>query len=343
MKRPGNKSQYLIWIFCLGVIMSCEVPFDIPVTQATRQYVIDGGITDNAGPYTIKITLSGAYTASAEGSNVPVRNATVYILDSTDEGKQTLLYYDGGGNYMTPDDFKGIPGHRYVLHVITGTGDELMSYPERLPPLTPDIEGHYEYIDETAFNPQGDRVWLTIRDIPGEKDFYRWKYEGVYQFATKLDGYPFTTACWQYEYYYFDILLASDQYFDGKTFDKNITVIPYFSGSPYLVTVTTESLTERAYNFWKLVDDQVNNSAGVFGTPPYHIRGNMYSITDPEEEVLGYFSAFSVKKTFVFMKRNTQGKVRVPRFYPYNISCSTLPDTRLVTGDPKDDPEGWQY
>ena len=333
---------YILILSGLLTVTSCEVPYDIPVLQSSRQYVVDGGITDNPGPYTIKLTYSGAYSASAEGGNVPIRDAYVNIIDSTDADKQTMLYYNGGGEYVTPDDFQGITGHRYVLHILTNTGDELMSYPEKLPPLTNDIEGHYEYVDESAFYPQGDRVWLTIKDIPGEKDFYRWKYDGVYQFATQLKNFPFSSTCWQYEYFYFDILLASDQYFDGQTFDKDITVIPYFSGAPYLVTVTTESLTERAYNFWKLLDDQVNKSGGIFGTPPYHIQGNMYCVNKPNEEVLGYFSAESVKKTFVFMKRNTQGKVKDPRFYPYNINCSTFPNTKPLTGDLSDYPEGWQ-
>ena len=274
--------------------------------------------------------------------NAAITDAEVSIIDSTDNNKITTLYYANSGKYETPEDFRGIVGHRYALHIMTKEGNELVSDAEELPPCTDQIEGHYEYVDESAFHPQGDRVWLTVKDVPGRKDFYRWEYEGVHQFSTHLRHFPFSTTCWQYAYYYFDILLATDQYFDGQTFDKDITVIEYRSGSPYLVTVKTESLTERAYNFWKEINDQINKSSGIFGTFPDHISGNLHCVNNPAIAVLGYFGASSVKKTFVFMKRNDQGPINNPVFYPDNVDCITYPYTKRLSGDPADYPEGWQ-
>ncbi len=338
----NKKLKYLLLVVFAGLLMdSCEVPYDIPISQGTRSYVVDGTITDLPGPYIINLNLSAAYSVEIQGSYLPVENAQMSIIDTTTRQVENLMYIKGS-EYQTDANFQGVSGHVYILHIITRDNDELISYPEQLPHLSPVEGGHYSYVDETAFHPAGDQVWVTINDTPGEQNFYRWTYQGVYQFTTLLSNFPYATSCWMYDYFYFNLRLASDRYFDGNTFDENIDVVPYFSVSPYLMTVTTQSLTERAYNFWHEVDQQVNKSSGIFGEPPFHIQGNMYCVNDSSKEVLGYFGASSEAKTYVFIKRTGLGKVRYPKFYPIDVPCGTYTNAVPLSGLPQDNPPGWQ-
>jgi hypothetical protein len=317
---------------------SCEVPYDLPVKKTELEYVVDGLITDNPGPYSVTLTYSADYSSSNDGTNLPVEGANVMITDN--EGLPAMLSPAPLGLYWTAPGFKGEATHTYILHILTANGDELMSDPELMPPSSPIVGDRYEFEPEDAFHEDGHRVWIKIADNPGQKNYYRWTINGVYQFATVLSSsIPTSTQCWQYEYYPFKIMLASDQFVEGNTFEQEIMFIPYFSGSPYLVTVYQQSLTKEAYDFWKLVNDQINHSSGIFAVQPARIRGNMYCVNNSAKKVLGYFGASSMIKHPVFVRR-TNGKVKNLRSYE-KVPCYVYPNTVPYVGDTSTWPEGW--
>ena len=51
------------------------------------------------------------------------------------------------------------------------------------------------------------------------------------------------------------------------------------------------SISQEAYRFLRLAKQQSELSGSVFDPPPANIRGNMISLDDPDEVVLGYFMA----------------------------------------------------
>ena len=323
------------------MLNTCVVPYEIPVSQLKRDYTISGLITDNPGPCQVKVTYSAAYAQDVEGYNQPVQGALVTIND-TDEGSMITLNYQKSGVYVTDSAFQGKVNHHYLLHIYTIEGDELISDTAYMPPLKTEVTTHHEFVSETDLNPEGDKVWLTMTDDPNENNFYRWKYEGVYQFSTfswKAD--PFRTACWQYEYFNSDLLLASDHLINGKSFKEDITVVPYFSSTPYLLTIYTMSLTEEAYNFWNLIEKQITNSGGIFDSPPSDIQGNLHCVNDPDKEVLGYFGASSVIKSQVFLRHKGYPKPMHPRLFD-SIPCVEFSHAKLVTCCPINYPDGWQ-
>ncbi|HLF35050.1 MAG TPA: DUF4249 family protein, partial [Cyclobacteriaceae bacterium] len=243
------KRIYIALLPCgfVWLISSCEIPYDIRVTKGYDHYVVDGSITNLPGPYIIKLTHSAAYSVKSEGSNYPVRFATVCIIDDSIKDHPQFLCELGDGKYRTDSLFRAIPGHSYSLYIQTVNGIELMSYPEQMPPVPEAIITHNEFVDETIFHPEGHKVWITLTDVPNVKNYYQWTYQGVYLFSTGIYSSgdilrPHPSACWMYEYFYFDFNLESDRLFDGQTFDRDITVVPYFSASPYLLTIYTRSL-----------------------------------------------------------------------------------------------------
>ena len=48
--------------------------------------------------------------------------------------------------------------------------------------------------------------------------------------------------------------------------------------------------------YWILIQEQVYNQGSPFDTPPASIEGNIKSLSDPKEVVLGLFSVSRVEK-----------------------------------------------
>ena len=103
---------------------SCEEVIDINLDSSEPQIVIEGTITNDAGPYTIKITRTTDYFNPTESSKVS--NAIVNISD--DQGNEETLVETSPGIYQT-STIEGVIGRTYSLNVnIDGIEYEASSY-----------------------------------------------------------------------------------------------------------------------------------------------------------------------------------------------------------------------
>lgn len=105
------KSLFLI-IISLFLFTSCEKEIDLDLADQSGKIVIEANITDQAGPYYVKITKSVAFT---ENNVYPViKDATVVLSDNT--GQTETLKYIGEGFYETKL-FSAVQGRTYTLKV----------------------------------------------------------------------------------------------------------------------------------------------------------------------------------------------------------------------------------
>lgn len=105
------KNLFLI-ILSLFLITSCEKEIDLDLEDQSGKIVIEGNVTDQAGPYFVKITKSVAVT---EANQYPaIENAQVVLSDNT--GQTETLQYVGNGTYKT-SAFIGQSGRTYTLKI----------------------------------------------------------------------------------------------------------------------------------------------------------------------------------------------------------------------------------
>ncbi|HMO63430.1 MAG TPA: DUF4249 domain-containing protein [Ferruginibacter sp.] len=106
------KSIYIL-IAAAVVLYSCEKVVQVDLNKATPQMVIQGNITNEAGPYTVSITQSVPF----DNDNVypPVNGALVEITDITADTTDVLTQ-TAPGLYST-STIAGIEGHSYALKV----------------------------------------------------------------------------------------------------------------------------------------------------------------------------------------------------------------------------------
>jgi hypothetical protein len=104
--------QLIIIIIISFLLSSCEKEINIDLNSSDPQFVIEGTITNQPGPYFVKITKTVNFS---DGNNFPrVSNASVIISDNL--GNSETLTETSPGVYKT-NTTTGVPGRTYNLSV----------------------------------------------------------------------------------------------------------------------------------------------------------------------------------------------------------------------------------
>ncbi|WOK04766.1 DUF4249 domain-containing protein [Imperialibacter roseus] len=327
------KAFYISFLLFLA---SCITPFDPDLTQENPKLSVEGTVTDLAGPYAIKLSYSTSYTSGDKKNENTIRDAKVFISDS--EGNEEELTYSGNaGTYVTAaDGIQGVAGRYYTLRVELSNGKAYESYPE-LMPHAPEIDTLYaEYRDVTGEFVQGEfDVYLDATDPAEEENYYLWKwkhYKRLDYCLTYIQNFPSPPTwyaryccdeCFEIEACAGCVNIGSDALVNGGRISRvPLMSFEYDSREPYYLQAEQYSLTESAYKFWKTASDLINNAGGVFDKPPVTVKGNLFNVADPDEQVLGYFGASSVKVKAVYFRRDN-----IPSF-PYSSTPLYNIDTR---------------
>ncbi|AZB16418.1 DUF4249 domain-containing protein [Chryseobacterium indologenes] len=99
-------------ILSLFLMTSCQKEIDLDLDDQSGKIVIEGNVTDQAGPYIVRITKSVAFTQ--QNQYPAVEGAQVILSDNT--GQTDILQYMGNGRYQTTT-FVGAAGRTYTLKV----------------------------------------------------------------------------------------------------------------------------------------------------------------------------------------------------------------------------------
>jgi len=245
-----------ILIFCV-LCPACTKVVKLPLRTAPAQYVIEGNITDQPGPYLVRVFQTRAFYDSNSWRGVV--GATVEVSD--DQGNKEVLVDSGGGNYYTRN-IRGVPGRGYVLDVVVGRDSfNARSVMPALVPLDGLSVGSITNTGKTVLvampefvNPAGPGVayYLFNQTINGELDKTLYYWNSQYS-AGQANGYD---------------LARSDP-------DSTLHV-----GDS--VFVEMQCLDEAMYNYWSGLDAAATGNGGSYpGNPVSNMTGG----------ALGYFSA----------------------------------------------------
>ncbi|MBC3783940.1 DUF4249 domain-containing protein [Spirosoma utsteinense] len=347
----------LFLIFLPTLVLSCVTEFQPDRVSLPSALVVEGQITDQPGPYTVRLTRSADYSYTA--INLLETGAVVSIEDNLGN-RETLREQAPGGVYQTrPDGIQGVAGRRYKLIVQTQSGTRYESEPEVITAAPPIVKLYSEYRSElvpgTAIRKQGWDVFLDTKDPETTGNYYRWEWTHYEPISvcqkTQLRSGAFTgisccTECWDIARCYDCISVNSDAEINGKAITGQLIMrAPYTSTTPYYVEIEQQALSRGAYLFWKSVRQLVNNTGGLFDAAPQAVQGNIRCTSDPNTAVYGYFGATGVSRLPFYVDRS-QGQgvpdleppVTVP--FPTNPPCVVCENSLYRT---RIKPRGWVY
>lgn len=99
-------------ILSLFLVTACEKEIDLDLENQAGKIVIEANVTDQTGPYIVRITKSVAVT---QNNVYPVvTGAEVVLSDNT--GQTETLHYVSNGEYQT-SNFTAVSGRTYTLKV----------------------------------------------------------------------------------------------------------------------------------------------------------------------------------------------------------------------------------
>ena len=253
---------------------SCEDKIDLELPEGETYLVVEGWITNEDIPHTVKLTYTSPYFD--EQSSPVITGADVFLRDN--EGNETTLTETEPGTYKF--DEAGIVGRSYQLRINLPDGDNYESDFELLRLPVP-IDSIYWQLSEREPNANNDENPDDIYDVV--IDTYEPEgYGDHYQWRSFLNGVEAREP--------FDIFTTSDQLVDGgPILAFNVTFKLY--SIPDTVEIVQERISKAAYEFLTQLQSQTAFVGSPFDTPPVPIQGNVRNLSDPKRNALGFFGA----------------------------------------------------
>ena len=298
------------------LVLSCVTEFQPDTVSLSSALVVEGQITNQPGPYTVRLTRTADYSFKA--LNLLETGAVVSIEDNQGN-RETLREQAPGGTYQTrAGGIQGVVGRSYKLLVQTKSGIRYESAPEVITAAPPIDKLYTEYRNElvpgTVVRRQGWDVYLDAKDPETTGNYYRWEWTHYEAIAvcqkTQVGSGPITgiyccTPCWDITRCYNCISVNSDAEINGQAISRQLILrAPYTSTTPYYVEVEQQALSRGAYQFWKSVRQLVNNTGGLFDAAPQTVQGNIRCVSDPNVTVYGYFGATGVSRMPFYVDRS---------------------------------------
>jgi hypothetical protein len=212
-------------------------------------------------------------------------------------------------------------------------GKKYLSEAETINPSVPiqdlsvDYDAKLEFSEDYGKYIPGHQVSVTFNDPADQTNYYYWRYktydkaqickvcnDGVFRnnncvSAPDSEPYYYTywceSDCWQIDYGK-KIYIFSDKFSNGTTTSSlPIADILLTRKTKVLVEIQQFSLTPKAYEYYRTIKDLVDNNGGFNAPLPAALIGNMYNPQDPNEYVLGRFTAASAITKSILIDRTT--------------------------------------
>ena len=325
------KINWLPVIFVL-LFLGCKEEFKIEFNSSEKILVVEGGITNKPGPYSIRLSTTLPIN---QPIRVPFNNCVVTLYD--DQGYSEILTETESGVYQTlKNGIQGTIGIEYSISVVTPDGKVYQTAFERMKPA---IEIDSVYAELTVhedlnypYGLPGLQFYTDSKPALDKESYLMWNMEETYQYDADYKLHAL--------YYYGNIFYANRSMdtiaeITGLNYDTLLTcwktnpIRNIFTGQIanlsepkvkrqplHFVSTDTKklsvkysllfqqfSISKGAYFFWESIRDQISDESFLNTKQPYYITGNLRNIDDPEELTFGYFTVASVTERRIFYSR----------------------------------------
>ena len=332
-------------------LLSCETEItDFKTKNLSDAVVVYGEMSNLAGPYTIRLNYTSGYSpfdpTQFQGESIP--GADVRIVEES--GSAIVLKEIQKGMYQTPVSFQGQVGKKYRLKIMTKDGLDIasswqvLSAPIELKSLT-STYSNAEKVEEMQFNMQA-----SLQDTRGSDDYYFVKRQDFIQFLTTCPTPPAPPApvpicyskCWQ-AVQNTQPILVDDAFLDGREINLPLAAIPYDDFTEWFVQLEVYHVDKATHQYWKRQEDQRTLGGGIFDKVPAQIIGNLRTVNDPDQQVVGFFLVGGLYRQRLTVDRYNgipEETYRKLGFYVDFCTVGKPVRRRILKGDPRTGMDG---
>lgn len=271
----------IIIIFLASLfLVSCTERIDINVNSSNPVLVVQGNITNDAGPYVVQ--LSKTIDFDKANTFPAVSNAFVVISDNAGN-KDTLTETPSGSGIYLTNSIQGVVGRTYTL-TIKSEGKDYTAMASIPTPVQLDSV-------VVVVNPPG----APAPGGPPSKDTTRTLFQifqdpavikNYYQIAKNVNG----------------VIDRTPSLFEDSNVDGNEILIPYFGGNDVQI-VRGDSVTMELRSLDKVTYDYYNTLSNIAGGGGGQAAAPENPTSNVSNGAMGYFAGYSTsRKTIVVDK-----------------------------------------
>lgn len=362
----AKRFHFLLFAFIAFVISCVDRLPESPNASKSDRLIVDGFISNEPGPYTVKLFRSRGVYTNLESPIPVIAKSVIILVDGTQE---ELLKATSPGIYQTSAEFRGEFDRTYQLRIADFEGNIFQSTEQRIHEAGTIDSIYYQYVPDVIIKDKpvsGFRVFFDSDAGGQRKAFFRWRYQGTYRVVSNPElrtkpnpenpekplpdppGCAFSFSpekvlcecceCWITDAEEFPRVANLDFVSNGRFREIELDFIPVTAATfhdKFRIEIKQQSLERDAYEFWRLVSTQITSSDDLFQPPGGHPPGNITHING-DEVVEGLFYAAGVTTGSLYITREEVRKyTQVPRFELKN-------DCRLLGRAVTDKPDYWE-
>ena len=303
--------RHILHFLLLAFTVSCIET--IPPEQLNFEdlLVVEGIITDT--PIRQEITLSRTFPLTDSVEFNPEQGAQVSMID---QNGATIPFVEvEPGRYLTESTYSATLDGSLQLFITTASGMEYESSEVKVL-RTPPVDSIYaeftpEPVQRNIFAGRFN-FFLDANSNAEENRYYRWKWNSTYEFSLRrpsrwlfIDNEFIirergsendslqVEVCW--------IINNSNnlniaELLVPSTGIERFPILDFHSETGFMkrgfsLEVKQYAISQESYSFWNLIQETNEESGSLSDTQPGTISGNIRSLSNPNEIVLGYFEA----------------------------------------------------
>jgi Domain of unknown function (DUF4249) len=322
-----------LFVLMVIALAGCKERYESPVKSVTTGYLVMEGVI-NSGPGNTTIILSRSMPLDSAGK-VYEQGAGVKLQG--EDNSSVSLFEQSAGHYSV-DNLSLNSAVKYRISIQTAGGKEYRS--DFAPVLANPPIDSISWQRENG----GVQMYINTHNPLNNTRYYQWEYDETWEFHSKyytflkyqvqqLPGQeiysvvfrdsthfsydPNIHTCWQFN--------SSKKLLLGSTakLSQDIVYLPIASipknswelSVLYSIKVRQYAWTKEGYNFLDIMRKNTEIIGSVFDAQPSQLNGNIHCITDPAEQVIGFFNISPVREKRIFISIND-----VPG-WNYNPGC----------------------
>jgi hypothetical protein len=310
----NTKITKILFLLPMLMFIGCTEQYILQTETFEDAIVVEATLTNELKIQEIKLSRTYKLEAMSETSE---SGAQVYVTDS--DGNQ-YDFLENDGLYQSETPFKAEVGKRYRLNIITQNGKTYQSESEVLT-----TENPMQEVLPTVMQRNGERgVGIVVKsyDPNNTSKYYRYEYVETFKviapqwddertILTQNDSgtgilviprTQETQTCYSTENSN-DIIQTST---NDLSEDRVNFAMRFISNQNYIISHRYSILVRQyvqslaAFTFYKTLKETSGSGSILSQNQPGFFYGNMKSIDNPNEKVIGFFEVASVSEQRVF-------------------------------------------
>lgn len=309
------------WLILMG-FFGCIEPFYPPVGDFSDLLVVEGIITDQAKPQTIKLSRTFGLDTTII---LPERYAIVNLL--SDDRVISLAESEPGIYKTNQYEFVGEIGAPYQLYIGTIDGSQYLSEAVVLKNVPSVDSVHWQWEEKKTIEEdrilEGVQLYVSTHDPEEQTDYYHWDWEETYEFTADYESlYVYDRDWWgrrerrpeEKVYRCWNTVGNKDILVQGTSqlTTNQVSSFPlnFVSNRTrrlqqrYSILVKQYALSARGYQYWEELKSMTENSGSIFEAQPFQVRGNIRNVNENGMDAIGFFDASAVSEKRIYITRS---------------------------------------